>query len=43
MVRGNFKKRCVKKGFAFMDENEVPPKPYQFIELNNLNKEAKIP
>ena len=33
---------AVKKGFKFMNKDEVPPKP-QFIELINLNSEAKIP
>ena len=35
-------REAVKKGFKFMNKDEVPPKP-QFIELINLNREAKIP
>ena len=35
-------REAVKKGFKFMNKDEVPPKP-QFIELINLNSEAKIP
>ena len=35
-------REAVKKGFRFMNKDEVPPKP-QFIELINLNSEAKIP
>ena len=36
------KREAVKKGFKFMNKDEAPPKPY-FIELINLNNDAKIP